>query len=281
MSQLTYFGNPAGAPSNPVDTYEEIGTGVADAGTTVTAAASAHTKGSYVQLTGAGAGGVTVNDWSDFWVLFSGMSASTTRVLADISIDGGSTVKCPDLFAQCGSGTTGAVIGTHIRMAVPAGSSVGARIQAHIGNLTCAMKIIGVVANANSRPGFSTMEALNADTANTRPSTIDVPLTGTWTELVPSTAAAYGALMVTAGANGTAFGTVQNAGLYLATGASGSEVALSFRQWMSLVNSNPPMKTGELCVYENTIASGVRLSAKAVAPTPGTDAVRVLLHGFS
>lgn len=268
--RATAFGS---AIPNAANTYEPLGFGAASAGTTVTAHASANTKGAYASI------GTTVNNWAGFWVLISGAVNATNRFLVSLSTNGGSSDLCPNLFAQPGQGTSGGVVAYYIPIPVASGAGLHAACQSGTGSAVCSVSILGVLAGAASRPGFTTMTALNVDTANTRPSTVDVPLTDSWVQLVPSTAAAYGSIIMTAGGNGTTLGTSQNGSVALGVGAASSEVEV-FRRWYYLPGANAPIRFDGAAAYDNSIPSGSRLSVKADAAVEGTDAIRVALYGF-
>lgn len=108
------------------------GTTSAEYGTTVTASATPHTKGSYSQLiasTSANAYGIFVN-------LFNTAVASTsTRVLVDIAVGAAAseTIIIPDLIAGNAGTSAGAQNAGHsyyFPIVIPVGTRVAARCQA-------------------------------------------------------------------------------------------------------------------------------------------------------
>lgn len=270
----------SGANQNLNNTYEFLGFGSGD-GTSVAAAGSTNTKGSYTQLSGAGGGGVTVNNLRGIYVMPLVSSAAGTRFLADISFDGGTTANIPNVYLQPGTPTYGSTPGVYFPMAIAAGANIQVRHQSATASATARYAVVGAIANSQSPPGFSTCAAINAaDTTNTRPNTTNIPLTDAWTELVASTATQYGAILAVAGDNGTTPGTSQAVGVQVGTGAAASETAIM--RWLAAATTTGPLLArGFSPLIEKTIASSTRLSAKAYGAVAGTDNIRVQLFGFS
>lgn len=274
MSGFFPFGSGgANVVVNPQDvTHEPLGYG-ADGSMTVLTSGTSNVKGAYANL------GVTAAAWCGFWIEVGISSTSSIRSLMDISIDGGSTIAVADLY------TSISTTGTHriyIPLQVPAGRTVSARIQANTGSITIRAAVLGRVTGSNTPPGFGTCTRLvTADTAATRPPATNVALQSslaTWTQLLAATAADYGALLLSFG-EATTNATAQQIAALIAIGASGSEV-----EWTRAAGFNGTT-AGNLSRINNLVTklipSGSRIAAAALGATPGTDAIRVGLHGFS
>jgi hypothetical protein len=164
------------------------------------------------------------------------------------------------------------------------GAQVVARCQSNSGSATIRVAVTGIIGSSDDAPGFTTFAALNADTANTLPSSTNVPLdddgSSGWTELIASTASTYGAVMAVGAGNGTAFGAAQAMTFMIGTGAAASEV-LYFQWFVGAAASATPISRGQSPVIYRSIASGTRVSAQVRAATPGTDNARIAVYGLS
>lgn len=268
-----------GAATNPNVSYEAIGFGTDAAGTTVTANASANTKGNK----SASLSSSTASAWTGLIFFASSPNSASLRWLFDISFDNGSTWAVQNLYAANATAAQTLITAT-IPIQVAAGSNVVVRAQCSTGSSTVKVAIVGIVGGTNGAPGFTTFTSLTADTTTTRPGATNVPLDNgsgtTWTELVTSTAATYGALMAVVDGNGTAFGTAQTGAVLLATGASSSEVEF-FRWFVGMNTTTVTVSRGSSSLITKSIASGSRLSARIIGATPGTDNGRIALYGLS
>lgn len=264
-----------GSVANPDYDYEYVGFQADGGGTVVTANSSAHTKGAYAQL------GTTSQAWSSFEVFVANNSNSTSRIIFDVSIDGGTSILCPNVFAWTGGTTNGNCLRYMMPMSVGSGADIRIRMQALTGSATANFFVVGTVSEATHAPGFTAMTALNVDTANTRATTTTVAFDDTWVSQIDPTAAAYGALLAVMD-SGTAAGTSNQAGtLTIGAGPSGggSETTL-YRLPFNITTTGITLRAGPQ-VIRSAVASGVRLSAKADAPANPTDTARVGLYGFS
>ncbi|HEY9219554.1 MAG TPA: hypothetical protein VIO94_16015 [Phenylobacterium sp.] len=272
MSQLVYFSSAGSSGANQTldNTYDSIGFGTNGDGTLVTADAAGNAKGSFVSL------GTAAADWAGFFLWVGTSTSSATKYLVDVRA-GLSTVIAPNLYVHTGSTTAWRPI--YIPLNVTSATELFAAIQANsTGGQSLRFGIIGVRRNSQSPPLFSSMVALSADTANTRASTIDVPLTDVWTQQIASTSAAYAALMVMTGMGASNPATAQSASVSLGTGGSGSEAA--FYQYPVVANTTDPRLPGGFSgLIERAIPAGTRLSAKIKAATTG-DNFRVGLYGL-
>lgn len=272
MSSYFLAGAAAGAPANPDLTYEYAGFNNG-AGTVVTAG-NANVLGS-----ASASLATTASAWSDFTLYAGNSSTSNGRFLLDISFNGGSTWPVLDLVAYPGGSTSSGMVGIPIQLPVPAGSDIRVRCRGTSNAITIAVFVVGVVDTALRPPFYSTITALNLDQAASG-ALVDLPLNsaGAFTQIIASTASAYGALLVIPTFGG-AVATSQPAMIALATGAAASEAV--FFQLPVAMNSTTVLVRGRANVIEKAIPSGTRISAYARATTPGSDVVRVALYGLS
>lgn len=274
MSQWISFASGSSSPVNPDNSFESLGFGTSGALTNVLGGA-ANTKGSYSTI------GTTSNQWSGFWLIGGQSDNAGARVLADVSIDNGSTVKVPNVYLRPGSGGNASnSTALFFPINVPSSSVIRVRMQDSSGGTNMGFAVRGVITNANSPPCFDNAEALTAVTATTRASSINTALVSSvaWTEQVASTARAYGAMMMLPG-DSTVDPTNQIMNLALATGAAASETEV-WRQALSVLAANPYYRGDDTQLIQKSFASGVRLSACALAASPGTSTVCVGLYGF-
>lgn len=258
------------APANANDTYETLG--LTSAGGALITASGLNTKGASADI------GVTASQWSGFFLQLGPGSSASGRWLIDLSFDAFATVKVPNIFVQPGTGS--GVMTVFIPLNVPAGTTISAKCQSSTSGGSIRAVCIGRVTNAASPPLFTSVAALiAADTTNTRPSTVDVPLTAAWTQLNAATAATYGAVLALVSDNGTP-PAAQNVSLSLGVGAAAAEAA--FINWgATILNSAPSMpRTASPIVYRS-VPAGSRLTAKAEGGTPGSDNLRFQAFGFA
>jgi len=270
-----FFTAPGAAsqPGNPNATLESIGFAANGTPTQLTASATANVKGSYATI------GTTTSAWCGFFLHIGVASASTARFLLDIRI-GGATVILPDFFVMPGTNIAGRV---YVPLQIPASTLVEGRVQcSSTGSQTISFAMTGSVASASLAPGFTQATALNVDTTNSRPSTIDIAettsLTLPLTQLTASTAATYGAFIAVASASTATPGTAQHVTPVFATGASSSEVEFG-RMLVNALNTTAGINHGYQYL-SHSVASGTRLSAGALAAATG-DNIRVGLYGFA
>ena len=111
-------------------------------GTTVTAAGSAHTKGSWVQLIAT-----TAYDWHGFWLATGSTftSGTVTSQLLDIGVGGAGseTVLLPNVHSGWRANTDDTVDMFFVPLFIPKGSRVAARVQSAIASDTVLVLIAG------------------------------------------------------------------------------------------------------------------------------------------
>jgi hypothetical protein len=263
----------AASITNPNNSYEFVGFGTGG-GVLVTANDSNHVKTTTpVQI------GVATSAFSKHMLYLANGSATAIRIVYDLSFDGGSTWPVSNVFEFIGGSTLGHCKEIPILIPSPAGADFRMRIQSTTGNATVHAYIVGVVANASAPPGFSSLTGLNIDLATTRADNADVAFNGTWLELVASSAAEYGALIVTTD-GGTAAGTAtQSVGLGIGVGEALSEQLIG----QTVVNSTTTGITirSPTLLIEKTIPISSRIAARVIAASNTTDTIRVAIHGYA
>jgi len=266
MSGINFFPG-GGTPVNLNNTYEPQGWGADGTGTTITSG-STTTEGTAVNI-----GGTRANDWAGVILTFGPLASSALRALVDFSFDGGTTWHITDIYAVCSNNST-------LQIIAPVKSSAGgqtqARVRASSGSSSIKVKVEGIVRNASSAPGYSTMTALNPDTTNIQPGSTNVPLHASATSYtsIVTTAADYGAIMAI-GSAAAGIGTGQVVTYVLS--ADNSTAFGQFSGWINTANPISPRVVSP--VFEKTIPSGTTLYAEALAATPGGGPDNVLL-GF-
>lgn len=270
MSGFTSFASAGGANLSLNNTYDPLGFAADGAGTLVTANTGGGIKGVFVSL------GMSTASWAGFLLWIGTSSSSAARHLIDVRA-GASSIIVSNLYYHTGSTTAWRPV--YIPLNVASATEMFVAIQSNsTGGQAVRFAIQGIVRNSQSPPLFSSMVSLSADTANTRASTIDVPLTDTWTQLIPATAATYDAMLFDVGMGASNPVTQQSATVFLGTGAAASEAA--FYQYPVVANTTDPRLPGGLSgLVERQIPSGTRLSAKIDAATSG-DNFRVGAYGF-
>lgn len=274
MSYLFQAG--ASAATNPNLTYEPVGWDTGS-GTTVTAGATSPNAGSWIPI-----GSTTAAAWSGFLFYFGFTTATSINFTVEISFDNGTTTHIPSFYVA--PSTTGGYAVVEIPMQVPAGSQLAVRVRSSNNAATALAAFNGILSGTGVAPGYTTCTAVvAADNTNIRASTVSVSLTTgatSWTTLIGSTAAQYGAFIATASPNGTPGGS-KGIHATMASGANPSEVA--FANWAFTCNSANPLAPRAVSrLMNHTIASSQRLSINLQNATVGApDAFYIGLLGFS
>lgn len=278
-AQRVTYSPPAaagGANQNLDNSYENCGFNTDGQGTTITANSSANVEGS----TSASVC-TTGNAWRGFKLYIGSGGASASRDAFDISLDGGSTWVVNDVYIEPSQAL--APLEIWFPLQVPASADIRLRMRSSSGSGTVKVALAGYIGNAQSPPVYTAMDNITAlDTANTRATSTDVPLTTSdtaFTQSIASTSQTYGAIMLACGHNGSTPATPQTAKYSLATGAGGSETIV-YSQLGFVSNGTTPCARQPLGFVQKTIASGTRLSVQVDAATPGTDNLRIAVYGF-
>jgi hypothetical protein len=274
MSSFISFGaGGATQPLNPDIGYERLGYGTDGSMTTITASGSANTLGSYTTV------GATATAWCGLYLDLGKGSNASNRYLVYVRING-TTILIQDIPYIPGAAGSG-VNRLELPLQVPSGATVEVAIRSNTGSATLQVAVSGIPASTSLAPGYTSAVSITTpDTSTSRPSTIDVPLgsTASYTQLNASTSEAYGAILVCIEDNGTNPATAQQCTLLVATGAAASEVPIGAVAFTDTTAA--PIIAHAYRTLKKAVASGTRMSAAALATTPGTDKVRVSLHGF-
>lgn len=242
----------------------------------VTAAATAHTKGSWTQLIAS-----TSADIGMLGVNIQGLSGNgfDYRALIDLAVGAsGSEVEFVSNLAVGGASAAGSV-DTGLSMLLPisisSGSRIATRIQCATASKGCIVSIYGL--NVRSRRIMPTsVTVLGTDTA-TSSGTVMSGSSNTWVEIAASTASRFRALMLVPSQGGTAFGNVRPE-FDIGYGASGSEVSLSTVKavFTSAEAASSPIACPILPVPCD-LPSGTRIAVRhRIASSPGQYAVSII-----
>lgn len=266
---MPYFPPPKGSSANKnldVTPYYLGFNGSSDGGgTTITANASIHAKGTWQSL------GTVSSDIFDVTLLAGKASSSANAYSISLRIAG--VVVLSDLFLW-----PGANAGWHaipIKLNVAAGSLVEVQIQANVGgSATLKFALSGSVRDITSPPGYASLEGVAPAgvAAQTRASTVDVAAsvaaTPTFTTLVASTSKNYAGVVLVASPS-TSGPVSQDATVKVAVGAAGSEVVIG--QMLVLANATDPRMIGAFSEFiQKRIPAGSRLSSCITAAAADT-----------
>ncbi len=242
-------------------------TDVAEA--TVTASATPHTKGSWVEVIAS-----TSSDTSLLTVAVTGIQTSTvnTASLLDIGTGGsGSETAILSNVAVGGafqtSFATPACLAFEVPFKIPSGTRIAARLQSLVASKTGVVRV--GVCNAGDYATAPT--AVDVIGTNTATSTA-IALTGvtTYAEVIASTSQAYRAIVVVPSLATATAATVSDV-MTVAIGAASSEVdfaAVPFRRTSTEQIANlPPF----VSLFGRNIPAGSRLSVKGVASGSGVE----------
>lgn len=279
MSQLIYFGGAGGSqPANPNISYVHLGLDANGLGTQLTSGGGANVKGSWVSL------GVLANDLCEFDLIVAAANSSGSRVVCDVGIgpnSGAVTTIVPDLYEVTSQvGTTHAPESVTIPLKLAAGQEVWARIAAQASGQTQLVSLRGTIADPSLPPGFNSCEIIHGNGANVRAGSISVPSNSAvnYTELMSSSARAYGAVLCSVGQTATTASNMA-VGLRWGTGISGSEVDF-LRTGIYGSSANPILKTGgDRRLVRKSFPSGTRFAVRATSATT-TETLYAGLHGF-
>jgi hypothetical protein len=274
MSSYFLVNSGGGQPANPNHNFEHFGyDGAPPGGGTLITPGGSNTKtATPITL------GTATADLCGLVVHLGGPSVSNLRTLTDLTIDNGATWFAPNLFAWLTD--NGGWRSIFVPLKVPAGSTIKTRGQSTSGAGTYRIAIDGIEANANAAPGFTSMDALNVDLANTRPASPDIPVTDAWAQMVAATSVDYGALMAAVSYNGSTPTAAQYARFQLGVGAVGSETEVS-RHPIQIMTSAALVEGAPGPLWEHRVAAGSRISGRvAAANLASGDSLRAIVYGF-
>lgn len=202
----------------------------ASRGTTITAASTANTKGSWTELTASSAFAA-----ENLLVSISG-SANHTGYLVDIGVGaaGSETVLIPDLLINTRSGCVAAY---SFPIAIPAATRIAARVQSTTLSSTCFAAVTLSAATWGLYVPYSRVVALGADATDSGGTGYDPGTTAHtkagWTELTASTSAPIRGILPAITGQGNAALTTADWLMDVGVGAAASEQVLVPDLWFA------------------------------------------------
>lgn len=252
--------------------YEALGFGTG-VGTTITAGASANTKGSYATL------GTTSFDYDGLFLnvsIISGTGANRFRLDVAANNGGSDQIIIADHFVE----NNGIVVGPCVfyPVAVPKGASLKVRSQATTGSRQLYAAISGFQCDENMRRGFRGV-ASATDWTNTDP-TNSITLNGTtmtgWTQVMASTPDRFAGLYFMLDAKGVAI-TGGNFIFSIGWGSAGNELELT-RVLVS--NGSTDVNWPFIGPIPCDLPAGTRLAVRAQAAAANTSVIAPVLMGL-
>ena len=242
------------------------------AGTTVTASATANTKGAYAQLTAStpqAAGAIIVS-------LVAGAAAD---MLVDLAIGtaGSETVIVANLTTSVGTGGSnnqGAPL--LLPISIPAGTRLAARCQATVGNSTCQVAVHLLRSTLIMASGLSRVVTLGADTTDSGGTTIDPGATlntkGAWVQMTASLSIPIRALAIGIGNRANGVSTSANFLIDIGIGGAGSETVLISNIHLREDAGADVVAPNRLPLIPVAIPAGARIAVRAASSiTDATD----------
>jgi hypothetical protein len=233
-------------------------------GTTVTASASANTKGSWAQISAA------TPCAADAIIVSLINVTNAVDMLIDLGIGGAGseTVIVANLTASCGSsgpGTNGVPL--LLPIALSDGTRLAARCQSTTGSSTISV-IVHLVQNALlTSAGLASVQTYGANTADSGGTSIDPGATintkGAWTEISASTSSNHSALIIGVGNQANTSRSTASYQVDIGIGAGGSETILipdiHLREDSTQDVTDPTI----IPPFFVTVPAGTRLAARA------------------
>jgi len=255
----------------------------ASSGTTITANASANTKGSWTAL-----GSATSFAYEGITIYLTQNNAAADYMI-DIGIDDGSGnnfVIVPDLHFAAFKQANEHNLALNIPVHVPAGALIEARVAASTGSSTLRCHVVGHGANPGGFPGYSRAVALftpgtsrgvavdPGGTANTK---------GSWAELQASTAVDVAAVFGVVGFNNDAARAATASLLYdIGLGSAGNEFVLvpNLPVWWSTSYDGPNDVFFQPVACSIPLGSRVAARAQCTLNTAGDRTIDLSLYGL-
>jgi hypothetical protein len=229
---------------------------------TVTANASAHTKGAYAEIiasTSANAsflvlvvGGVRIGATNTATLLdiATGASGSETDIAANIAVGGasGTVANAPGLM-----------FGFPIKVA--SGTRLSARIQSVVtGGKTASVRAI-LIDGGDYATAPTTVDVIGGNTANSEGISFS-GASGTWVEGIASTSQAYRAVALVCSLHDGAAASNANVSFEVGIGASGSEVAFGTAKFTLDASESSATVPPFTYLFGRSIPAGSRLAVK-------------------
>jgi hypothetical protein len=237
--------------------------------TTVTANSSAHTKGSWVELISAtsanasyvviqvgsvGTSGVNTAALVD---IGTGASGSEAALIGDIAVGGASNVS---------SDRSQLAFGVPIK--IPSGTRLSARIQSLVTGGRNMNVTVWVFDMGDYSIAPASVDVLGTNTA-TSEGTVMSGASGTWVEIVASTASAYRAVVLVPSINSDTTANLITE-FQVGTGASGSETELGRTFANFTIAEQSATNTRLPSLIAGAIAAGTRLAVRHDIPSSPT-----------
>jgi len=248
--------------------------------TTVTASATANSKGSWASL------GQTTLEWRSMMLCVAQTAASNKAIDVGLSPDGTNFgVVVPDLILP-GAKYADQIGMYALPLRVPAGAYVGVRCSASTASHVLNVSAVGSTRGILGSEGYSRAVALFTPTSS-RGTTVDPGATagtkGTWTQLVASSGAEVDAISVTIDAAGDVGRTATATALLdIGIGSSGNEFVIVpnlFLRWTTTTDG--PLFPGS-ALLPVSIPVGTRVAARAQCTdaTAGDRLIGLSVHGW-
>jgi hypothetical protein len=226
---------------------------------TITADASANTKGAWTQLVASTSSNASL---LVFYVDNIGAIGTNTAVLIDIGTgaSGSETAIVTNMGiggATATAGTVGVIFGFPFK--VPSGTRIAGRIQAVIGGDT-ARVIAHVIDAGDYATAPTSVDSIGGDTSTSQGTSFS-GASGTWVEAVASTTQAYRAVVLTLSSHtDTADGV--SGQFEIGVGASGSEVSFGSNSFLVDTNERAQTRPPYSYLFGRSIPAGSRLAVK-------------------
>jgi hypothetical protein len=276
MSGFTSFTTGGGgSPVNPTDGYTYLGFGADGQGTTIQGSGTIAALGTAVNL-----GSPLAADVSNIEIFVGHGGNTSTRNQLTILAD--SDVLIEDLYMLPSTSIYG-----WNRLKLPISAASGKQIKAQLrsgtSNGTMRVAVRTTTRVASHAPGYSKLELIAGDTTNVRADDTNVPLVSSftsWTSLIDPTTKAYGGLVLSVGDSGVAHATGKSGLALVAVGTSGGGGESTVLQVpFGMATANPFIRPS-WDLYENAVASGVRISGAALCDVPNSENVRIGIYGL-
>ena len=274
MGSWGLAGQPNACESGGLDTANSRGT-------TLTAAGSANTKGSWTQLIASTAG-----EASGIVVHIQGSGTNSADFLIDIGIGAATEeVLIPDIqWSNASAGTAGSVV---FPVHVPAGSRISARIASTTASGTKRVSVTLLPVGPGVHPGFGACTAYGVVAASSAGTQVDPGGTantkGAFTQLVASTASPIHAVVLGFGAGGDWSRAAQAHQLWdIAVGAATEQIVIPDVPTLTNTGSTSMPEPFFSGPYPVSIPAGERITARmqSAVNTAGDRVLSVVVYGF-
>ena len=250
-------------------------------GKNVTANASTHTKGAYVEMLSS-----LTNDAQGLYIMCAWGNVNN-GFLIDIAIGAvaSEVIIINNLYVTTSTNWSVGGAGFFAPIAVPAGTRISARCQCETGSQVINMCLNSIDAKGSS-VGFGTCETIGAVTGSSRGTTIDAGGTantkGTYAQISASTGGNYKYVGIATGANGDFSISVDTWSLVdISTGAAAAEVVI-FGDYPYMNDTVIDTNVVSHITIPLRIDSGTRVAMRHSSFSNAADArlIDAVLYGF-